>query len=456
MDALLRDIGYSFRRLRKSPAFTAIVVLTLALGIGANTAIFSVVDTVLLRPLPYRAPDGLVSIEHFYPSLSNMEAPVSARGFRDYRDKTKSFESVAVEANFGANLTGAGDPERVPGSRVSGDWFHVLGVAPIVGRVIAHDDDRPGSEHVVVLSYGLWTRLFAAKTSAVGSKIELNGENYQIIGVMPPGFYSFYSHKADLFVPLALNDAQFNAGYTNEYLNSVARLKAGVSLAQAQSEMTTFASNLKASFANQFSPKWTLKVRSLNDLSSGSSRVALLVLLGAVGFVLLIACANVANLLLARAAIRIKEIAIRSALGADRTSLIRQLLTESVMLALVGGAFGLLLAQWGVKSLVTIFPSLPRATEMGVDGSVMAFTLLVSLATGLLFGLAPALQTSHSNLQETLRDGGRSGAADFAGRSLRRALVVAEVALSLTLLVGAGLLIKSVGKLQGVDPGFDP
>ncbi len=456
MDALLRDIGYSFRRLRKSPAFTAIVVLTLALGIGANTAIFSVVNTVLLRPLPYRSPDRLVSIEHFYPSLSNMEAPVSARGFRDYRDKTKSFESVAVETNFGANLTGTGDPERVPGMRVSGDWFHVLGVAPIVGRVIGRDDDEPGREHVVVLSYGVWTRLFAAKTSAVGSNIELNGENYQIIGVMPPQFYSFYSRKADLFVPLALKAEQFNGGYTNEYLNSVARLKPGVPLAQAQAEMTTFATNLKAEFTNQFSPTWTLKVRTLDDLSSGKSRVALLVLLGAVGFVLLIACANVANLLLARAAIRIKEIAIRAALGADRRSLIRQLLTESVMLALAGGVFGLMLAQWGVKSLVTIFPSLPRASEMGVDGGVMAFTLLVSVVTGLLFGLAPALQTSHTNLQDTLKDGSRSGAADFAGRNLRRALVVAEVALSLTLLVGAGLLIKSVGKLQDVDPGFDP
>ncbi|HXT16857.1 MAG TPA: ABC transporter permease [Gemmatimonadaceae bacterium] len=455
MDALLRDISYSFRRLRRSPAFTIIVVLTLALGIGANTAIFSVVNTVLLRPLPYRAPERLVSVEHFYPSLNNMEAPVSAHGFHDYRDQTKSFESFAVETQFGANLTGTGDPERVPGSRVSGDWFHVLGVSPIVGRAISRDDDQPGKEHVVVLSYGLWTRLFANSPSAVGKTIELNGESYQIIGVMPPSFYAFYGRKSDLFVPLALTQAQLSGGYTNEYLNSVARLEPSVTLDQARAEMTLFAENLKRANANSFSPKWTLKVRTLDDLSSGSARTGLLVLLGAVGFVLLIACANVANLLLARAAIRIKEIAIRSALGADRASLIRQLLTESVMLAIVGGVLGLALAQWGVKSLVAIFPQLPRASEMGIDANVMVFTLLVSIATGLLFGLAPALQSSTTNLQETLKDGSRSGAADFAGRTLRRGLVIAEVALSLTLLVGAGLLIKSVARLQSVSPGFD-
>ena len=456
MDAFLRDLKYSLRRLRMAPVFTIIVVVTLALGIGANTAIFSVVNTVLLRALPYRAPSQLVSIEHFYPSLNNMEAPVSARGFRDYRDQTKSFESVAVETPFGANLTATGDPERVPGARVSGDWFHALGVAPALGRVLGRDDDVPGHEHVVVLSHGLWTRLFAAKTSAVGQTIELNGETYQIVGVMPESFYSFFARKADLFVPLALTPAAFTSGYTNEYLNAVARLKPGVTVERAQAEMAAFAENLKRANPTNFSPKWTLKVRSLDDLSTGRIRPALLVLLGAVGFVLLIACANVANLLLARAAIRIKEIAIRAALGADRASLVRQLLTESVLLSVTGGVLGLALARWSVRSLVALNPSLPRANEIGIDGSVMAFTLVVSVVTGLLFGLAPAIQTSRTNLQETLKDGSRSGTADFAGRSLRRALVVAEVALSLTLLVGAGLLIKSVGRLENVDPGFDP
>jgi len=456
MDALLRDIRYSLRRLRKTPVFTTIVILTLALGIGANTAIFSVVNTVLLRPLPYRAPGELVSIEHFYPSLNNMEAPVSARGFRDYRDKTKSFESVAVESQTAANLTGTGDPERVPATRVSGNWFHVLGVAPMLGRPLQADDDQPGREYVVVLSYGLWTRLFAGDRSAVGKKIELNGETYQVVGVMPPNFHSFFAQTADIFFPLALKPTAFNAGYTNEYLRLIARLKPGVSLTRAQAEMKLFADNLKKENPNNFAPTWTLKVRSLDDLSSGRIRPVLLVLLGAVGFVLLIACANVANLLLARAAIRIKEIAIRSALGADRASLIRQLLTESVILAVSGGVLGLALAQWSVKSLVALNPNLPRGSEVGIDANVMIFTLIVSIVTGLLFGLAPALQTSRTNLQETLKDGSRSGAADFAGRNVRRGLVVAEVALSLTLLIGAGLLIKSVGRLQGVDPGFDP
>ena len=456
MDTLLRDLKYSVRRLANTPAFTTIVVVTLALGIGANTAIFSVVDTVLLRALPYRDTGRLVSIEHFYPSLNSMEAPVSARGFRDYRDKTRSFESVAVETQFGANLTGSGDPERIPGVRVSGDWFHVLGAAPQVGRALTRDDDEPGHEHVVVISDGLWTRLFARKPSAIGQTIELNGESYQIVGITPPGFHSFFARTADLFVPLALTPEAFTRGYTNEYLNSVARLAPGVSLQGAQAEMTTFAENLKRANPNTFSPSWTLKLRSLDDLSSGRIRPALLVLLGAVGFVLLIACANVANLLLARAAMRMKEIAIRAALGADRASLVRQLLTESVLLAIAGGVVGLALAQSSVKSLVALNPNLPRASEVGIDTNVVVFTLLVSLATGLLFGLAPALQTSRTNLQETLKDGSRSGAADIAGRALRRGLVVAEVALSLTLLVGAGLLIKSVARLQRVDPGFDP
>jgi putative ABC transport system permease protein len=457
MDSFFRDIRYSFRRLRKSPVFTATVILTLALGIGANTAIFSVVNTVMLRPLPYRDPGALVSIEHYYPALNNMEAPVSAHGFKDYRDLTKSFALVGVETPFGANLTGTGDePERVPGTRVSGDWFGVLGVPAQIGRTLNRDDDMLGKEHVVVLSHGLWTRLFAASPSAIGKTIELNGETYRIVGVMPEGFYSFFSRKADLFVPVALTDQQYSGGYTNEFLNSVARLKPGVTFASAQAEMTAFAVHLKKENPNQFGPKWTLLLRSLDDLSSGKSRVTLFVLLGAVGFVLLIACANVANLLLARAALRIKEIAIRSALGADRRSLVRQLLTESVMLSIVGGAFGLALARWGVQSIVVLFPTLPRASEMGIDANVMVFTLLVSIVTGLLFGLAPALQTSTANLQETLKDGSRSGAADFAGRTLRRALVVAEMALSLTLLIGAGLLIKSVGRLQNINPGFDP
>ena len=453
MDDLFRDIGYSLRRLRKSPVFTTIVLLTLALGIGANTAIFTVVNAVLLRALPYRSPSELISIIHDYPSLK-LEAPISARRFKEYHDQLTSFSAVAVETGFGANLTGTGDPERVPGSRISGDWFKALGVAPLLGRSIQPDDDVPGKEHVVVLGHGLWTRLFAASPAALGKSIELNGEQYQIVGVMPPSFKAFFGQNSDFYIPLALKPAQANSN--NEYLQAVARLKPGVTAAKAQAELKLFADNLKKANPNGYPPSWSLKLKTLNELATGRIRPVLLVLLGAVGFVLLIACANVANLLLARAAVRIKEIAIRSALGADRMSLIRQLLTESVILALGGGVIGLLLARWSVASLVALNPNLPPASEVTVDARVMLFTLGVSVLTGLLFGLAPALQTSRTNLQETLKDGSRSGTSDMAGRTVRRALVVAEVALSLTLLVGAGLLIRSVAKLQGVDPGFEP
>ena len=459
MDAFLRDLTYSFRRLQKSPAFTAVVILTLALGIGANTAIFSVVNTVLLRPLPFREPDELITIYHFYKSeaLNNLEAPVSAIGFRDYRDKTKSFDAVAVETGWSANLTGTGDPERVPASRVSGDYFRVLGVPTQLGRTFGRDEDEPGKNRVVVLSDGLWRRIYAGQRDAVGKTVQLNGETYTIVGVMPPGFRSFFNRPADIWTPLALAPSVFDPNnYTNEYLNLTARLKSGVSIDRAQAEMTAFAEQLKKQYPNNFSPRWTLSVKSINELATGRIRPVLLVLLGAVGFVLLIACANVANLLLARASARQKEVAIRTALGAERWALVRQLLTESVLLALGGGLLGLGLAYWSVKSLVATIPEIPRGNEVGIDGGVMLFTLGVSVLTGLLFGLVPAMQTSRTQLHETLKEGGRGGSADVSGRTVRRVLVVGEVALALTLLVGAGLLIKSVARLQRVDPGFDP
>jgi putative ABC transport system permease protein len=459
MDSFFRDLKYSIRRLQKSPGFTAVVILTLALGIGANTAIFSVVNTVLLRPLPFREPHRLVTINHFYQSkaLNNLEAPVSAIGFRDYRDKTRSFESVAVETGWSANLTGSGDPERVPASRVSGDYFRVHGVPTQVGRTFGRDEDEPGKNRVVVLSDGIWRRLYAGDRAAVGRTIQLNGEGYTIVGVMPPGFRSFFNRPADIWTPLALAPSVFNPNnYTNEFLNLTARLKTGVSIDRAQAEMRAFAEQLKRQYPNSLGSEWTLSVKSINELATGRIRPVLLVLLGAVGFVLLIACANVANLLLARASARQKEVAIRTALGAERWVLVRQLLTESVLLAVAGGLLGLGLAYWSVKSLVATIPDIPRGNEVGIDGGVMLFTLGVSVLTGLLFGLVPALQTSRAQLHETLKEGGRSGSADVSGRTVRRVLVVGEVALALTLLVGAGLLIKSVARLQRVDPGFDP
>ena len=457
MDTLLKDVRYAVRRLRKSPGFSAIVVLTLALGIGANTAIFSVVNTVLLRPFPYRDPERLVVIDHFYPSLDNLEAGASAPGFRDLRDNTSLFDGVFVMTGWGPALTGTGgEPQRLQGTRASGLMFRTLGVAPILGRGFTPDEDVPGKEKVVVLSYGFWQRQFGGDRSIVGKQIILNGEQHEVIGVMPPSFRNFNNQTTELWRPLALTPEQFGGGRTNEWLTLVARLKPTVTLDRAQSDLRTFASQLRAEYPEQYARDWTLKTTPMNEKVSGGIRPALLVLLGAVGLVLLIACANVANLLLARAASRIKEVAIRSALGASRRDLIRQLLVESVLLAVVGGMLGLGLAWLGVKAVVALAPAnVPRIAELRIDGLVMLFTLGVSVLTGLMFGLAPAVQSARTNLQETLKEGGRGATADRSGHALRRVLVVAEVALALMLLTGAGLLIKSLALLQEVSPGFD-
>ncbi len=455
MDSLLFDLRYAARRLRHSPAFTLVVIITLALGIGANSAIFSVINTVLLRQLPYTDPGKLVTIYHFYPTLK-MEAPVSAPGFKDYRDRTHDFESVAVQTGWNVNLTGIGDPERLAGTKVSALWFSTLGVTPLHGRVFRPDEDALGHDHEVVLSYGLWQRDFGGEKSVVGKQASLNGETYDIIGVMPATFVDPWNKLADLWAPIALNPALFvPRNYTNEFMPLTARLKPGVTVEQAVKDMTAFAETMKKENPNSFSPEWTLEVKSLNDVSTGPIRPALLVLLGAVGFVLLIACANVANLMLARAAARHKEVAIRTALGADRWSLVKQLLTESVMLSVLGGALGLLIAYASIRGLVAMNPgNIPGITDLTIDTRVVLFTLTVSLATGVVFGLVPALQTSRENLHVTLKEGGRSGTADRGGQMMRRVLVVSEVALALTLLTGGGLLVKSFAKLQGVDPGF--
>ncbi|MEP6574568.1 MAG: ABC transporter permease [Gemmatimonadota bacterium] len=457
MDTLLRDLRYSVRRLIKAPAFTTIVILTLGLGIGANTAIFTVVDTVLLRPLPYRSPEQLVTIQHWYPSI-NLHAPVSAPGFRDDRDKTHSYDGVAVETGWNVNLTGTGDPERLVGSRVTGDFFRTLGVSPTAGRAIGADEDQEGRDHIVVLSSGLWKRLYGSDPSVVGKSMQLNGESYQVIGVMPESFRDFFNRNTEIWSPLVFRPEQLaDNRRTNEYLNLVARLKPGVSIEQAQTELDALIAQLKRQFPDAYPRNFGLAASSLNQQATGAIRPALLVLLGAVGFVLLIACANVANLLLARAAARLKEIAVRTALGATRWALVRQLLTESVLLALAGGVLGLALAMLGVRSLAMInAPTLPKPDDIHINATIMLFTLGISLLTGLLFGLAPALQTSRANIHDTLKDGGRSSTADRGGQAIRRALVVAEVALALTLLTGAGLLIKSFSRLQGVSPGFVP
>ena len=457
MDSILFDLRYAARRLRNSPTFTLVVVLTLALGIGANSAIFSVINTVLLRQLPYADPGRLVTIYHYYPPLK-MEAPVSAIGFRDYRDRTHDFSGVAVESQWNVNLTGNGEPERLAGSKVSALFFSTLGVPALKGRVFRPDEDAKGHDHEVVLSYGLWQRDFGGDASVVNKTTSLNGETYDIVGVMPPTFVDPWSRQVEIWSPIALDPAIMVPGnYTNEFLPLTARLKPGMTVAQAVKDMSAFAEGLKREYPNQFGTGWTLEVKTLDDVNTGPIRPALLVLLGSVGFVLLIACANVANLMLARAAARQKDVAIRTALGADRWSLAKQMLTESVLLALIGGATGLVLAWASIRGLVAMNPgNIPGIADLAIDGRVVLFTGVVSVATGVLFGLVPALQTSREKLHVTLKEGGRSGTADRSGQLMRRVLVVSEVALALTLLTGGGLLVKSFARLQGVDPGFNP
>ena len=455
MDTVLFDLRYAARRLRHSPAFTLVVVLTLALGIGANSAIFSVINTVLLRQLPYKDPGKLVTIYHYYPSLK-MEAPVSAPGFRDYRDRTHDFSGVAVESQWNVNLTGTGEPERLAGAKASAQFFSTLGVAPLHGRVFRPDEDAMGHEHEVVLSYGLWQRDFGGDESIVGKAVSLNGEKYDVVGIMPSSFVDPWGKLTDVWAPIALDPALFvPRNYTNEFMPLTARLKPGVTVEQAAKDMTALAELLKKENPNSFGSSWTLEVKTLDEVNTGPVKPALLVLLGAVGFVLLIACANVANLLLARAAARHKEVAIRTALGADRWSLVRQLLTESVLLSCIGGGVGLLLAWASINGLVAMNPgNIPGIKDLTIDLRVVLFTLAISLVTGVVFGLVPALQTSRENLHVTLKEGGRSGTADRAGQLMRRVLVISEVALALTLLTGGGLLVRSFAKLQGVDPGF--
>jgi len=458
MDALLQDLRYAARTLLKSPGFTVVAVLTLALGIGANTAIFSVINAVLLRPLPYGQPDRLVAVNHFYPSLNNLHASVSVPGFRDYTARTDIFERAAVENFQAMNVTGEGEPERVNVVQVSGGFFPTLGIGAALGRTLRPDEAQDGHNHVVVLTYGFWKRKFGGDPAAVGRKLRLNDEDYDVVGVMPEAFRDFFAARADLWMPVVFRPDQFaDNRRTNEFLAFVGRLAPGVTVAKAQAEMHALARQLRETYTNSYARDWDLLVTPLGELATGAIRPALLLLLGAVGFVLLIACANVANLQLARSAARSREIAVRVALGASPRRLMRQLLTESVLLSLVGGLVALLLAAWGLPALLALNPdSLPRGAAVRLDPRVLGFTLAVSLVAGLLFGLIPALQLGRSDVHESLKEGGRGAVGERHSLALRRALVVTTVALALALLAGAGLLIRSFSRLMAVDPGFQP
>jgi len=451
MTTFIHDLRYALRMLLKKPGFTAIAIITLGLGIGANTAIFSVVNTVLLRPLPFQDPDHIVHVFRMQPPIER--APISRADYLEWQAQNQVFQYLA--ANYGQtyNLTGIDEAERLRGSRVTEDFFAIFGGSAAQGRFLLPADNQPGSARVAVISYGLWQRRFGSNPQIVGQTISLNGEPYEVVGVAPARFA--YPGRTEIWTPALIPEDKNQRG--SNYLQVIARLKEGVSVAQAEAQMNQIAATLAQQFPAS-DTNLTVMVTPMLDHQVRGIRSVLFVLLGAVVFVLLIACANVANLLLARATARQKEIAIRTAMGASRWRIIRQLLTESVILAILGGALGVLLAVWAVDLLVALAPAnLPRAREISVDKWVLGFTFVMSLVTGILFGLAPAWQVSKTDLNETLKESGRGAATGGLHRTrLRRLLVVVEIALSLVLLVSAGLLIQSIQRVTRVDPGFNP
>ena len=460
MQTLLQDFRYAIRTMASNRAFTAVALFVLALGIAANTVIFSVVNAVLLRALPFPDADRIVMV--FESDLQrHTEEAVAAANFIDWRDQSQVFESIATYREESFNLTGADRPERVAGVISTAGLFPALAMKPILGRVFQSDDENRGIGRVAVISRSLWERRFGADPNVQGQKLIANGEPLTVIGVMPGEFK--FPEQAELWIPpkqvvpehVLTPNVNMATNRDSHYLAAVARVKPGVSLAQAKTDIDAVAARMAEQDPANNSGRGA-KLMPLREHEVGDIRATLLVLFGAVGFVLLIACANVANLLLARATTRQKEIAIRTALGASRSRLVRQLLTESVVLSIVGGGLGLLLAMWGIHSLVAILPaSIHGAKDIGLDGTVLAFVLIVSLATGLLFGLVPAMQATKSDLNESLKEGGRGGTAGARRNRARGLLVVSEIALSLVLLIGAGLMIRSFIRLEQVNPGFD-
>jgi putative ABC transport system permease protein len=449
MDSLRLDVRYAIRRLVKSPGFSIVAVLTLALGIGANSAIFSVVNGVLLKPLPYAEPDRLVGLYHLF---DGHRATMSGPNFTDVRKLSKTLSDAAAIARSRVILTGQGEPVRLDGAEVSASLFNLLGVRPILGRTFNDDENQPGHNKVAVLSYGLWQQRFGGDRRVLGRRITLDGMPIEVVGIMPKDFA--YPAGRVIWTPLEYTE-QFTTSQRGAwYLSAVGRVKTGIPIEQATAEIQTIGKQLAKQYPDMNEGLGFTAI-SLHEAMVGDIRQAVFVLLGAVGFVLLIACTNVANLLLARAATRETEMAVRSALGAGRGRLVRQLLTESAILGAAGGALGLLLAIWGVDALISLEPQgIPRLSEIRIDTTVASFTLALSIATGLLFGLVPAFHSTSASLSGSLKEAGRGALTTRGGARMRGALVIAEMALAVMLLAGAGLLIRSFTKLASVDPGF--
>ena len=455
----LQDVRYGFRTLKSSPGFTVVAVLTLALGIGANSAIFSVINGVLLKPLPYREPDRLVRVFTTFPAFP--EFPMNLHDFLDYREQNRVFEDFALYVRDDLQIAKAERPERLTGIRVSTGFFRLLGWQPMLGRTFTVNEELPGNEREVILSYGTWKSRFSGSPGVIGTTVNLSGRPFTIVGVMPPGLehvggtYHSLPHgdNVDVWWPLTLDHAHPEQRGSH-FLNGIARLKPGVSVPQASTDMGIIARRLGELYDNRDAG---VKLVPLRQEIVGKTQPLLLVLLGAVGFVLLIACVNVANLLLARAAVREREIAIRTALGAGRMRLARQMLTECLVIAGLGGTLGLVLGIWGVDALVALTAGkLPRVQMIGVDARMFAFTLAATVLTALLFGLTPALHASRASLSNSLKEGGRGSTAGLSSGRIRSVLVMAELALALVLLAGGGLLLRTFVNLERVNPGFDP
>ena len=469
MNTLAQDIRYALRAFAKNLGFTLAAVLSLAIGIGANTSIFSVADALLLRPLPYKNADRLVILWNRSPGLNITEDWFSPAQYLDIKNGNHGFEQVAIAIGGNFNLTGEGEPERVGVTRVSSNLLPMLGVSAARGRLFAPEEDSPGTAATAVLTDGMWARRYGRDPKVLGKTITINGQPYEVVGILPQSFalprevlpLLDGTEQTEIFLPLPLaaSAAQIR---TNEDYNIVGKLKPGVTVPQAQAEMDTITARLRRDYPENYPPNGglTFSIVPLLEQVVGNVRPALLVLLGSVGFVLLIACANVANLLLARAVGRQQEIAVRTALGASRRRIVRQLLTESVLLALGGGALGTLICLWSVQWIHVLgTKSIPRLHDVAIDGRVLLFTVLLSVGSGILFGLVPALRVSRLDLNSTLKDASRGSAGTSAvwghGNNVRRLLVVTELALSVVLLIGAGLLIRSFARLQNVSPGFN-